>query len=133
MERVLWLIAPTRSVQEADPIHREGDNREILFHLAFQEIGAHLTQHVAEAVVGFRKEDGLVKAGGVFKGDELHGIALPGMHRLSRDHPSCHGDTPAHMPVKIFGRHMVKAPQEVPVPVEGMNGEEEAKGFDLVL
>jgi len=37
------------------------------------------------------------------------------------------------MLVNILGRHIVQAPQDVPVAIEGVQGEEEAQGFDLVL
>jgi hypothetical protein len=33
-----------RPVQKLDPVYREGDGREILFHLALQEAGSHLVQ-----------------------------------------------------------------------------------------
>ena len=111
------LIVP---IQEADPVHGERDHGEIFFHLSLQEIGPHPAQHVAEAVVCFGEEDGFVKRRGVFEGDELHGVAFPGVHRLSRDHPSYHGDMLPHMPVEIFCLHMVQAAQNVPVAVEGV-------------
>jgi hypothetical protein len=44
------------SIQELDPVHGEGDGREILFHLALQEIGSQFVQHVAEPVVRFGEE-----------------------------------------------------------------------------
>ena len=55
------------------------------------------------------------------------------MHRLARDHPSHHGGVLAHMPVEIFGRQMVQVPQDVRLAIEGVDGEEKAHGFDLVL
>jgi hypothetical protein len=52
-----------RPVQELDPVHREGDGREILFHLALQEVGSPIVQHVAEPAINFWKQDVLIDAG----------------------------------------------------------------------
>ena len=65
-----------RPVQKLDPVYREGDGGEILFHFSFQKIGSHLVQHVAEPVMDCRKQDRLMDPGGVLEGDSLYGGAL---------------------------------------------------------
>jgi hypothetical protein len=114
-------------------VNRQGDGSEILFQFSFEDVWSHLVQHVTELMVHFWEEDGFVKPGGVLEGDELHGVAVPGVHRLARDHPSHHGDMLPHMRVKIFGRHMVQPSQDVSVTIEGMDREQEAQGFEFVL
>jgi len=66
-------------------VNREGDGREILFYLSLQKIRSHLVQHVAESVVRLGEEDRFIDAGDVFKGDELHGVAVPGLYGLAGD------------------------------------------------
>jgi hypothetical protein len=34
-------ISLAMPVQELDPVNREGDGHEILFHLSFEEVGPH--------------------------------------------------------------------------------------------
>ena len=52
------------SIQESDPVHCEGDGREILLHLSLQNIGSHVVQHVAEFVVHLGEENRLIDTGG---------------------------------------------------------------------
>jgi hypothetical protein len=40
---------------------------------------------VAELVVRLGEEDRFIDAGDVFKGDELHGVAVPGLYGLAGD------------------------------------------------
>jgi hypothetical protein len=40
-----------RSVREFGRVNGEGEGGEILFNLAFQKVGPHLVQHVAEPVI----------------------------------------------------------------------------------
>jgi len=126
-------VVPFVSVQEFDPVHREVDGAEILFHLSFEEVGPHLVQHEAELVIHFREEDGLIDAGGVLKGDELHGIAGFGLHCLAGDQPANGGDMLAHTCVQVLSPHIVEAFQNILVAIQGMDGEEEAEGLQLML
>jgi len=122
--RIISLIPPTQSqhkvplkrvrlfllldpVQKVDPLHGEGDGGEILLHLSFQEIGPHLVQHVAELVIDFREEDRLIDACRVLEGDELHGVALPGLYGLAGNQPPNGGDMLTHVEMKIASVHVM--------------------------
>jgi hypothetical protein len=85
-------VSLIRFVQKLDPVHRQGDSGEILFHLSFQKVGPPLVQDVAEPVVHFRKQNRLIDACGVLEGDKLHGIAVLCLNRLAGDQPSDGGD-----------------------------------------
>ena len=52
---------------------------------------------MAEPVIDFREEDRLIDAGGIFKGDELHGVAVLCLNRLAGDQPPDGGDMLAHV------------------------------------
>ncbi len=83
---------------------RERDRGEILLHLSPQKVGSHLVQHVAELIIDFRKQDRLIDAGGVLKGDDLHGIAVLGLNGLAGDQPPDGGDLLARNPCPIGSR-----------------------------
>jgi len=85
-------------------VNRDCDSCEILFHLSLQKIRSHLVQHVAKLVIDFQEEDGLIDAGGVLEGDELHGIAVLRLNRLSGDQPADGGDLLAGSPCPIGSR-----------------------------
>jgi len=87
-------------------VNRERDSGEILFHLALQKVGSHLVQHVAELIIDFREQNRLVDACGVLEGDELHGVAVLGLHGLACDQPADGGDMLAHVAMKIAGLHV---------------------------
>jgi len=130
MVRLFLLLDP---VQKPNPVNREGDGSEILFYLSLQDIRPHLVQHEAELVIRFREEDRFIDAGGVLKGDELHGIAVPGVHCLARDQPANGGDLLAHICVQVLSPHIVEAFQNILVAIKGMDGEKEAEGLQLML
>ena len=102
------LISLRRSIQELDPVHREGDGRAILLHLSSQKVRSYLVQHVAETVIDFRKQNRLVDAGGVLEGDELHGVAVLCLHCLAGDQPPDGGDMLTHMEMKITCVYMMQ-------------------------
>ena len=99
-------------------MNREGDGGEILFHLAFQKVRSHLVQHVAEPVIDFRKQDGLIDACGVLEGDKLHGIAVPGLYGFAGDHPPDGGDILADICVQVLSPHIVEAFQDILVAIK---------------
>jgi hypothetical protein len=103
------LISLIVSIEELDPVHRQGDSGEILFHLALQKIGPHLVQDVAEPVVHFRKQNRLIDACGVLEGDKLHGIAVLGVHRLAGDQPSDGGDMLTEVSMKVTCGHVMQS------------------------
>jgi len=94
-------------VQELDPMHRERDGGEILFHLSLQKVGSHLVQHVTEPVIDFREQDRLINACGVFEGYKLHGVAIFRLHGLAGDQPSDGGDQLTHVEMKVTGVHVM--------------------------
>ena len=71
------------SIKKSYPVHCHGYGTEIFLYLSFEDIGAHLIQHVAELIIYFWKEHGFIEPGGIFKGDELHGLPIFGMYCLA--------------------------------------------------
>ena len=71
------------SIQKSYPIHCHGYGTEIFLYPAFEDIGPHLIQHVAELIVDFWKEYGFIEACGILKGDEFHGLPIFGMYCLA--------------------------------------------------
>ena len=93
----------TVPVQKSDPVHGHGYGTGVFPHFPFQDIGTRCVQHVAVTVVYLREKDGLVDAGGIFKGDELHGIILLSPHGLSGDIPTDGGHLFAYFCMKVLG------------------------------
>ena len=120
-------------VQKSHPSHRQGHATEVFFHLAFEDIGAHLVQHITKLIVCLWKKHGLIKAGGILKGDEFHGIPILSMHGFTGHEPADGGHLFPDMAVEVFGFHIVQASQEVIISDKGMEGDEKAKAFELVL
>ena len=120
-------------VEETEPVDPEVDGAEGLLHLSLEDIGARLVEHVAVAVIDLWEEDRLVDAGGVLKGDELHGVAVFGEHGLAGHLPSDGGDLLAHLGVKIAGLDVMEPLQEFLAAIEGMDGEEKAERVRLMF
>ena len=121
------------SIQEPDPAHCHIDGPEILLHPPFQDIGPGSVEHVAEPVVDLGEEQGLVKAGGVFKGDELHGVPVLCKHRLAAHQPAHRGDLFSHMGMEVPGFDIMASLQNIVVSIKRMHGKEKAQGLCLVL
>jgi len=68
-------------------VHIERDGAEGFFHPLFQDEGTGGAEKVARVMIHFREEHRLVERGGIFKGNELHGIALFSVHRFFGDGP----------------------------------------------
>ena len=96
-------------IQKFDPVNGEGDGSEILFYLSLQDVRSHLVQHVAKPVINFREEDRFIDAGGVLEGDELHGIAVLGLNRLTCDQPADGGYMLTYVEMKIAGLHVMQS------------------------
>ena len=122
-----------KSIQKTDPVYRHGDGPECFFHFAFQDIGPRCVQHVAVLIIRFREKDGFIDAGGVFKGNELHGIAVPGSHGLAGDLPSYGGDLFSHFGMKVFGLHIIKIFQGIAVEIKGMGREDKSQGLGFMF
>ena len=112
---------------------RQGNGREILLRLSFEDVRSRVVQHVAEPVIDLGEEDGLIDPCGVLEGDELHGIAVLRLHRLAGDQPSRHGDIFAHVEMKIAGLHVMQSSQCISVTVQRMDGKVEAEGVEFML
>jgi len=72
------------SVQKSYPAHGQGYGTEILLHLALEDIGAHLIQHVAELIIYFGKEHGVIKAGSILKGEAFQAREKVSINYLQR-------------------------------------------------
>ena len=90
-------------------------------------------QHVAELIIYLWKEHGFVEAGGILKGDELHGVAILGVHRLPGHEPTDGGYPFSHMGMEIPCPDKVQLFQDSLVSVEGVEGKEKAQSFQLML
>ena len=64
---------------------------------------------MTETLINLGEEHGLVDAGGVFKGDELHGITGLGADGLSSDEPAGDGDILAHVFMEVLGLYVAQA------------------------
>ena len=109
-------------VQKSYPTHCHGYGTEIFFHPAFEDIGSHLIQHVAELIIYLWKKHGFIKAGGIFKGDEFHGLPILCMHCLPGYQPTDCSHLSPYMGMQIPGIDKIQPFQDTLVSVEGVEG-----------
>ena len=95
-------------VQKSYPGHCQGYGTEILLHLTFEDVGAHLIQHMTKPVVYLWKEHGFIKTGGILKGDEFHGIPILGMYGFTGHEPTDGGHPFPHMGVEVPGPDIIQ-------------------------
>ena len=88
---------------------------------------------MAVAVVHLWEEHGLIGAGGVLEGEELHGVAVLCEHGLPCDQPADGGDLFTHMAMKIPGANIVSAFENIAIKIEGVDRQDKTQGLGFVL